>query len=191
MFVIHPASDTGKETAEEKKEAFQREELKAERGRMGCGGMVGETKQTPPGKDEVPGSGCPSSIVQAQREPSAPRFVSPAVALDKALSILERPPALTQPPVTPTSQKKSPSTPPALPQPLEKLLVSLPPQQKTPSTIPAVFENPRVSPMSHEEKGSGTVPATVDLKNSTQAVSKQHTTKAEPADQRTEPPLPE
>ncbi|KAM9351894.1 capping protein, Arp2/3 and myosin-I linker protein 2 [Symphorus nematophorus] len=175
----------------------KKDELKAERGRMGYGGTVAETK------DEGPGSGCPSSTAQAQQEASAPRLFSPAAASsDKAPSIPERPPALTQtlekPPVTPTSQKKSPSTAPALPQTLEKLLVSPQPQQKTPSTTPAASaspENPRVSPLSHKEKSPGTVPFTADGRNSTQeggeAVSKQHMTKTEPADQRTEPPLSE
>lgn len=196
LFFIHPASDTGKQAAEEKKE------LKSDRGRMGCGGMVAETKHPSPGEEEAPGSGCPSSTATTQQEASAPQLFSPAAALDKALSILERPPALTQtmekPPITPTSRKKSPSTAPALPQTLEKLLVSPPSQEKTPNTIPAASEspeNPQVSPLSHKEKGPSTVPATVDLRNSTQergeAGSKQHTTKAEPADQRTEPPLSE
>ncbi|XP_041794805.1 capping protein, Arp2/3 and myosin-I linker protein 2 isoform X2 [Chelmon rostratus] len=195
------ASDTGKQTAEEK-EAVQKEELKAERGRTGCGGTVAETKHHPPGEDETPGSGCPSSTAQAQQEASAPRLFSPAKALDKAPPIPERPPAQTQtlekPPVTPTTQKKSPSTAPPFPQTLEKLLVSPSPQEKMPSTIPAASaspENPQVSPLPHKEKGADTAPATVDLRNSMQergeAVSKQHTTKAEPADQRTEPPLSE
>uniref|UniRef100_A0A8C4ELX5 Capping protein regulator and myosin 1 linker 2 n=1 Tax=Dicentrarchus labrax TaxID=13489 RepID=A0A8C4ELX5_DICLA len=191
MFFIHPASDKG--TAGEKKEAVQKDELKAERGRTGCEGTVAETKHSPPGEEEAPGSGCPSSTAQAQQEASAPRLLGPAAALDK-----ERPLALIQilekPPVPPTSQKKSPSRVPALPQTLEKLLVSPPTEEKTPSTIPAESpENPQVSPLSHKEKGPGTNLASVDLRNSTQergeAVSKQHTTKAEPADQRTEPPL--
>ncbi|XP_051239086.1 capping protein, Arp2/3 and myosin-I linker protein 2 isoform X2 [Dicentrarchus labrax] len=185
------ASDKG--TAGEKKEAVQKDELKAERGRTGCEGTVAETKHSPPGEEEAPGSGCPSSTAQAQQEASAPRLLGPAAALDK-----ERPLALIQilekPPVPPTSQKKSPSRVPALPQTLEKLLVSPPTEEKTPSTIPAESpENPQVSPLSHKEKGPGTNLASVDLRNSTQergeAVSKQHTTKAEPADQRTEPPL--
>lgn len=191
------ASDTAEE-----KEAVQKEELKAERGRTGCGGTVAETKQHPPGEDEAPGSGCPSSTAQAQQEASAPRLFSPAEAPDKALSILERPPALTQtlekPPITPTTQKKSPSTAPPLPQTLGKLLVSPSPQEKMPSTISAASaspEHPQVSPLSHKEKGPSTVPGTVDLRDSMQergeVVSKQHTMKAEPADQRTEPSLSE
>ncbi|KAI3371792.1 hypothetical protein L3Q82_024346, partial [Scortum barcoo] len=196
LFFIHPASDTGKQAAEDKKE------LKPERGSLGCGGMVAETKHPPPGEEEATGSGCPSSTAQAQQEASGPQLFSPAAALDKALPILERPPALTQtmekPPVTSTSRKKSPSTSPALPQTLEKLLVSPASQEKTLSTIPATSESPeksQVSPLSNKEKGPSTVPATVDLTNSTQergeAGSKNHTTKEEPADQRTEPPLSE
>ncbi|XP_078024393.1 capping protein, Arp2/3 and myosin-I linker protein 2 isoform X2 [Epinephelus lanceolatus] len=196
------ATDTGKQTTEQKKEATQKEELKAEGGRTGCEGTLAETKHPPPAEEETPGSGCPSSKAQAQLETSVPRLVSPTAALDKAPSILERPPVLTQtlerPPVTPTSEKKSPNTASALPQTLEKLLVSPPPQEKTPSTIPATSEspeNPQLSSLSHKKKSPGTVPATVDVRNSTQergeAVSKQHTTKAEPADQRTEPPLSE
>ncbi|XP_070763209.1 capping protein, Arp2/3 and myosin-I linker protein 2 [Enoplosus armatus] len=181
------AGDTATQAAEEKKE-----ELRAERARTGRGGMVAETtKQPPPGEEEAPYSGCPSSTAQAPQEASAPRLFSPAAALDKAPPILGRPPALTQT----KSQKKSPGTAPALPQTLEKLLASPPPQEKTPSTIPAASdspENPQASPPSHEEKGPGTAPAAVDLGNSTQergeAGSKQHTAKAEPADQRTEPP---
>lgn len=201
MFLIQPASDTGRPTAEEKKEAVQKEEPKADRGRTSCGGTVAETKHPPPGEEESPGSGCPSSTAQAQQEASVPQILSPTAALDKAPPIPERPPALTQTleksPVTPTSEKKSPCTATALPQTLEKLLVSPPPQEKTPSTIPAASEspeNPPVSPLSHK-KSPGTGPSTVDVRNSTQergeAASKQHTTKAEPADQRTEPPLSE
>ena len=177
----HSASDTGGHTAEDKKD-----ELKAERGRMICGGTLSETR------DEGPGSGCPSSTAQAQQEASAPRLFSPAAAFDKAPPIPERLP------VTPTSQKKSPSTAPAFSQTLEKLLASPQPQEKSPSTTPATSaspENPRASPLSHKEKSPGTVPFTMDVRNSTQeggeAASKQHMTKAEPADQRTEPPLSE
>ncbi|XP_027128545.1 capping protein, Arp2/3 and myosin-I linker protein 2 isoform X2 [Larimichthys crocea] len=195
-------SGTEKQTAGEKEESFQKEELKAERGRTGCGGTGGETKHPPPGEDEAPGSWCPSSTAHAQKEVSAPRLFSPPAATDKALSILERPPTLTQTPekhrATPTTQKLSPSTTPTLPQTLEKLLVSPPPQDKIPSTITAASaspENPQVSPLSHKEPGPGTAPATADLRNSTQergeVVFKQHTTKAEPADQRTELPLSE
>ncbi|XP_068578997.1 capping protein, Arp2/3 and myosin-I linker protein 3-like [Cebidichthys violaceus] len=173
------AGDTGKQTAEDRKEAVQKEELKAERGR---------TKHPSPGEEETPGSGRPSSA-----ETSAPRLFSPTAAP----SILERPPALTQnlekkPPVPPTWEKKSPSAVPLLPRTLEKLPVSPPPREKSLSTIPSGSpENPRVSPLSHKKQS----PGTADVRNSTQeggeAVSKQHTMKAEPADQRTEPPLSE
>ncbi|XP_050929608.1 capping protein, Arp2/3 and myosin-I linker protein 2 isoform X2 [Lates calcarifer] len=190
------ARDTGKETPEEKKDAVQKEELKAGKGRMGCGGTATGAKYPSPGEQEAPGLGCPSSTTQAQQAASVSRLFSPAAALDKASSTLERPPALSQtlekPPVTPTSQKRSPSTT------LEKLLVSPSPQDKTPCTIPAASEspeNPQVSPLSHKKKSPGTVPATMDPRNSTQergeVISKQHTVKAEPADQRTEPPLSE
>lgn len=200
MFFIYPASDTGKQTAEEKKEAVQKEELKAEGQRTGCGGMVADSMHPPPGQEESPYSGCPSSAAQAQQEASAPQLFSPAAALNKAPSILERPPALTEtmekPPLTPKSQKKSPSTAPAFPQPLENLLVSPPPQEKTPSTIPAAsesLETPQVQSLSHKEGSPGTLTATVDLRNSTQergeTGSQQHTMRSEPADQRTEPPL--
>ncbi|XP_031723978.1 mucin-5AC-like [Anarrhichthys ocellatus] len=177
------AGDTGKQTAEDRKEAVQKEELKAERGR---------TKHPPPGEEETPGSGRPSSA-----ETSAPRVFSPTAAR----SILERPPALTpslekKPPVPPTWEKKSPSAAPPLPRTLEKLLVSPPPREKSLSTIPSGSpENPRVSPLSHKKQSPGTAPGTADVRNSTQeggeAVSKQHTMKAEPADQRTDSPLSE
>lgn len=194
------ASDMGKQTAKEKEAALEKEELKVEKRRTGCGGTVAETKHSPLGEDEAPDSGCSSSKAQVQQEASAPQLFSQAAALNKALSIIERPSALAQtlekPLPTTTSQKKSPAT--ALPQTLEKLLVSPPPQEKIPSTILAASaspENPQVSPLSHKERSSGTVPATVDPRNSTQerreAVSKQHTMKAEPTDQRTEPPLSE
>ncbi|XP_059190926.1 capping protein, Arp2/3 and myosin-I linker protein 2 [Centropristis striata] len=185
------ASGTGKQTAEEKEE-----EPKLERGRMGCGGTVAETQQ------ETPGLGC-SCIAQAQQEAPAPQpLFSPSAALDKAPTIVERPPTLTQslekPPVTATSEKKSPSTAPTLSKTVEKLPVFPLTQEKAPSTIPGASESPedpKVSPLSHKKKSPGTVPATADVTNSTQergeAVSKQHTMKAEPADQRTEPPLSE
>ncbi|KAA8590692.1 hypothetical protein FQN60_014626 [Etheostoma spectabile] len=188
------ASDTGKQTCEGKKETVQMDE----RGRPGCGRTVAETKHPPPGEEDTPVSRCPSSTAQAQQEASAPRLFSPTAAVDR--SVLERPPALTQTrersPVTPTSEKKSPSTAPPVPRTLEKPLVSPPPQEKTPSTIPAAPESPehpRVSPLSHKKKSPGAVAATADSRNSTQerggALSAQHTMKAEPADQRTEPPL--
>ncbi|XP_044049141.1 capping protein, Arp2/3 and myosin-I linker protein 2 isoform X3 [Siniperca chuatsi] len=169
------ASDTGKQTAEEKIEAAQNKELKAERERTGCGGKVAETKHPPSGEEEAPCSGCPSTA-QAQKEASAPRLFSPAAALDKAPSTLERPPAVTQ------TMEKPPLTPKSL--------------TKTPSTIPAVSEspeNPQVRSLSHKEKGPSIVPVTVDLSTQErgEAGSKQHTMKAEPADQRTEPPLSE
>nr|XP_046250721.1 capping protein, Arp2/3 and myosin-I linker protein 2 isoform X2 [Scatophagus argus] len=165
----HKASDVVKGTAEEA--AVQKEELKVERGRTGYGGIA-ENRHPPPGEDEAPSSGCPSSTAQTQQEVSVPRLFGLAAALDKAPSIPERPPALTQtlekPPVTPTSQKRSPSTAPDA------------------SSSPEI---PQRRPLSQK------VPGTVDLRNSTQekgeSVSKQHTMKAEPADQRTEPPLSE
>lgn len=189
MFFIHTAGDTGKESVEKKKEPVQKVELKVERRRT-----VAETKHPPPEEDEGPNSGCPSSTAQAQQEASSLGLISPAAALNKAPSILERAAALSQtlekPPVTPTSQKKSPSTAQVSPQTVEKLLVSPTAQEKIPSTIPDTLASPEIP---QEEKDPGTAPATVDLRNSTQergeAVSKQHTTKAEPADQRTEPPL--
>ncbi|XP_070687396.1 capping protein, Arp2/3 and myosin-I linker protein 2 [Pempheris klunzingeri] len=184
------ASGAGKETAEDKKESVQKEELKAERGRVTCRGLVTETKQTPPGEDQVPGSGYPSSTAQVQLE--TPRLLRPAAAPIKPPSILERLPALPQPLVASMSQKKSPSTAPASAQTVEQLLVSPPPPDKTFSTVPAASENTQVSPLSHKEKGPSTaVASTADLRNSTQAISKQHTAKSEPADQRTELPLSE
>ncbi|XP_054476721.1 capping protein, Arp2/3 and myosin-I linker protein 2 [Anoplopoma fimbria] len=168
------AGDMGKQTAEDKKEAVHKEELKAERGRTGCGGTAAETKHPSPGEELTPGSGCPSSL---------PRLFSPTAAP----SILERPP------VPPIWEKKSPSTAPQLLRTLEKLPVSPPPPGKSPSTISSGSpENPRVSSQGSHKKQS---PGTADVRNSTQeeerAVSKQHTMKAEPADQRTEPPLSE
>lgn len=202
MFFIHPARDMGKQIAGEKKETVQGEEPMLEKGRTSYGGVVAETEHLPPGEDKAPCSGCSSSTAKVQQEATAPQLFSPAAALNKALSIQERPPALTQtlekPPLTTTSPKKSPGTPTTLPQTLEELLVSPPPQEMIPSTISATSaspEKPQVSPLSHGEKGPGTLPATVDPRNSTQerreVVTKQHTTKAEPADQRTEPPLSE
>lgn len=196
------ARDMGKQIAEEKKETVQREELMLEKGRTSYGGVVAETKHLPPGEDKAPCLGCSSSTAQVQQEAAAPQVFSPAAALSKAPSIQERPPALTQtlekPPLTTTSQKKSPGTPTTLPRTLEKLLVSPPPQETIPSTISATSaspEKPQASPLSHREKGPATEPATVDPRNSTQerreVVTKQHTMKAEPADQRTEPPLSE
>ncbi|CAJ1057326.1 capping protein%2C Arp2/3 and myosin-I linker protein 2 [Xyrichtys novacula] len=178
------ASDAGKQAAEEQKEDVQKD-----------AGAVTETKQPPPPvKERSPSSVCPSSTAQAQHEASS-RLFSPAAALDKAPPVPERPLAQTQtlekPPVTPTSQKKSPCTSPIFTQTLEKLLVSPPSQEKTPSTSPAASKLPEVSPQSLKEKS----PGTVDLRKSTQesgeAVSKEHIVKAEPADQRTEPPLSE
>ncbi|XP_020496693.2 capping protein, Arp2/3 and myosin-I linker protein 2 [Labrus bergylta] len=178
------ASDTGKQAAEDQKKVVHKDAR-----------TVAETKPPPPPvKEKFPSFACPSSTAQAQHEGSA-RLLSPAAALDKAPSVPERPLAQThtleKPPVTPTSQKKSPGTSPAFSQTLEKLLVSQSPQEKTPSTSPAASEPLEVSPQSHKEKS----PGSGDLRKSTQergeAVSKQHTVKAEPADQRTEPPLSE
>ncbi|XP_067444796.1 capping protein, Arp2/3 and myosin-I linker protein 2 isoform X2 [Thunnus thynnus] len=172
------AREKGKQTAEEKKE-----ELKAV-----CGGTLDQSKHPPTAGRETPVSGCPSSAAQAQHEASAPRLFSPAAAPDKA------PPTLEKPAVTPTSQEKSPGTAPAFSHLLEKTLVSPPPQEKTPSTISSETR-PQVSPLPHMKKSPGTLAATADVGNSTkergEAVSKQHTMKAEPADQRTEPPLSE
>lgn len=191
MFFLHTVSDTGTCIAEEKKE-----ELKAEKGTMGWALTATETKHPPSGEEQALGSECSSSTAQ---ETSTSRLFSTAVALDKALSTLERPKALSQklekPPLPHTCQKKSPSTAPATAQTLEKLLVSPLPQEKTPSTISAASEsprNPQVSPLYHKKNSPSTVPATVQLRNSTQEreelVSKQHTTMA---DQITEPPLSE
>lgn len=89
--------------------------------------------------------------------------------------------------------KNTTSTAPALPQTLDKLLVSPAPRGKTLSTIPVTSgysDVPQVSPTSHKKK----VPSPVDLRNSTpekETISKHHTVKAEAADQRTEPPLSE
>nr|XP_020468339.1 capping protein, Arp2/3 and myosin-I linker protein 3-like [Monopterus albus] len=196
--IAQQANDTGKQTADKQKEAVQKKELKAEKGRMGCGGTAAETKH--PTRVEE-GSGCLLSTAQAQQEVSGPQLFSPAAALDKTKSIVERPPALSQttekPPVTPTSEKKRPSIAPALAQTLEKLLVSPPPQEKTHSTITTASEapvRPQVSPLSHKKETPGKESATLDLINSTQergeGISKQHTAKAEPADQ-SEPPLSE
>ncbi|XP_041652225.1 capping protein, Arp2/3 and myosin-I linker protein 2 isoform X3 [Cheilinus undulatus] len=171
----HEASDTEKQ--EEQKEAVQKDT-----------GTLAETKQPPPPvKEKSPSSACLSSSAQAQHEASL-RLSSPAAALDKAPLIPERPLAQTQtlekPPVTPTSQKKSPSTSPAFHQTLEKLLVSPQPQEKTPSTSPAASEPLAASPQSHREKS----PGTQSTQERGETVSKQHTVKADPADQRTEPP---
>nr|XP_019961088.1 PREDICTED: capping protein, Arp2/3 and myosin-I linker protein 3-like [Paralichthys olivaceus] len=190
------ASDSGKESAGDKK--VQKEELKSQK----VGGTIAEAKSPPPGEEEAPGSGCPSSTAQIQQRVSASRLFTPAAALNKASSTQERAPARTptleKPPVTSTSQKKSPSTVPALVPTLDKLLVSLPLQDKTYSTTPAASEspeNPNVSSVSHKKKSPSTAPATMDLENSTEerreALFKQHTMKAEPADQRTESPLSE
>ncbi|KAI9523113.1 hypothetical protein NQZ68_031203 [Dissostichus eleginoides] len=156
------------------------EELKAERGRMGCGA---ETKPPPPG------SACPSST-----EASAARLFSPTAASDRPPPVLERlTHGLQKPPVTPPSEQKSPSTGPRFPQTLEKRLLSPPSQEKSPGTISAISEsqeNPRVSPLSLQKKSPGTAPPPEEGRNSTQEeLSKQHTVKA--ADQRTEPPLSE
>ncbi|XP_060933282.1 capping protein, Arp2/3 and myosin-I linker protein 2 [Limanda limanda] len=168
------ASDTGKETAGEKK--HQKEELKSQKG----GGTIADAKHPSPEEEEALGSGIPSFTAQTHQGVSAPRLFTPA--LNKASSTQERPPARTptleNTSVTSTTQKKSPSTVPTF----DKLLVSPPLQDKTSSTT-------------HKKKSPGTAPATKDLGNSTEergeALSKQHTMKAEPADQRPEPPLSE
>ncbi|XP_034389859.1 capping protein, Arp2/3 and myosin-I linker protein 2 isoform X3 [Cyclopterus lumpus] len=170
------AGDTGKQTA------AQKEELKAQRGRTAA-----DTKHPTPGEEENRDSGRPSSAAQALHEASAPRLFSPTAAPSVLTQGLEK-----KPPVPPMWEKKSPSAA----QTLEKLPVSPSPREKSTSTIPSGSpENPRVSPLSHKRKSPGTAPATADVRNSTQkggeAVSKQHTMKAEPADQRTEPPLSE
>ncbi|XP_062245655.1 capping protein, Arp2/3 and myosin-I linker protein 2 isoform X1 [Platichthys flesus] len=170
------ASDTGKETAEEKKD--QKEELKSQKG----GGMIADAKHPSPEEEEALGSGCPSSTAQTQKGVSAPQLFTPSAAINKASSTQERPPARTpmleEPSVNSTAQKKSPSTVPTF----DKLLVCPPLQDKTSSTT-------------HKKKSPGMAPATKNLGNSTEergeALLKQHTMKAEPADQRTEPPLSE
>jgi len=165
LLSIHPAGDT----------AAQKEKLKAQRGRTAAG-----TKHPPPGEEETPGSGRPSSAGQALHEASAPRLFSPTLTHG-----LEK-----KPPGPPTWEKKSPQT-------LEKLPVSPSPREKSPSTILSGSpEKPRVSPLTHKSQSPGTAPGTApDVRTSTQkggeALSKQHTMKAEPADQRTEPPLSE
>ncbi|KAF3854189.1 hypothetical protein F7725_022244 [Dissostichus mawsoni] len=150
----------------------ERRELKAERGRMGCGA---ETKPPPPG------SACPSST-----EASAARLFSPTAASDRPPPVLERlTHGLQKPPVTPPSEQKSPAQAP----------VSLNSRKTaiSPGTISAISEsqeNPRVSPLSLKKKSPGTAPPPEEGRNSTQEeLSKQHTVKA--ADQRTEPPLSE
>lgn len=195
MSLIFAASDVGKQTDDEKG-IHQKEELQEKRGKIGCGSTAAETKHPHPGKSESPGSGCPFSTAQAQHEADVPQ-----ISTDKSLPIQERPPPQTQTLekslVVSPSQKKSSSTAPALPQTLEKLLVSPAPQEKTLSTIPATAgysDIPQVSPAPHKKKSPSTVPATVDLRNSIperEAISKHPTVKAEPADQRTEPPLSE
>uniref|UniRef100_A0A3P9D7J6 Capping protein regulator and myosin 1 linker 2 n=1 Tax=Maylandia zebra TaxID=106582 RepID=A0A3P9D7J6_9CICH len=124
----------------------------------------------------------------------------------RAVSVHEDAFAMTQgeallPPQTRTLEKSpvmpppknTTSTAPALPQTLDKLLVSPAPRGKTLSTIPVTSgysDVPQVSPTSHKKK----VPSPVDLRNSTpekETISKHHTVKAEAADQRTEPPLSE
>ncbi|XP_008292680.1 capping protein, Arp2/3 and myosin-I linker protein 2 [Stegastes partitus] len=190
------ASDKEKRTDDEKKHTVQKEELKAETGRTCCGG-TSETKYPLSGKEEGPGSGCPSSQ-EAQQEAAALRFCGQAAAFDKAPSGHESPPALPhtlkKSPTIPTSQK---SIVTALPQALEKYAISPLPREKTHSTIPVASvssEIPQVSPLSHK-RSPGTVQPNMDMRTSTQeggeAVSKHHTMKAEPPDQRTEPPLSE
>ncbi|XP_058501484.1 capping protein, Arp2/3 and myosin-I linker protein 2 [Solea solea] len=188
------ASD--KRTAEEKKGTVQKGEMKTKKG----GGMLAETKHLPPGDEDAPGSGCPSSTAHAEQRASAPRLFSPTAAADRALSTLESPPAQAQTLEKPlvTSRTKSPSTTPGSARTLEKKSPVSPPLPDK-STIPAgseFLESPQESSVSHKKKSPGTAMATMAFGNSTQergeAVSKQHTArKAEPADQRTEPALSE
>ncbi|KAK2918344.1 capping protein, Arp2/3 and myosin-I linker protein 2 isoform X2 [Channa argus] len=190
-----PSTASDKNRAQEGKliAKEQKEELKAVKGKKSCCETKDETRHPIPGLEQAAGSGFSSSTAQAQQEPSPTQLFSPAAALDKSLSTLERPIALTQnlekPPVSPTCQKKSPSTAAALAQMLEIVLVSPTPQKKTPGTISTASEspeNPQKSHPFHKKKGPSTVPAMAELRNRTQekdgAVTKQHTTKA---DQRT------
>ncbi|KAF3689305.1 F-actin-uncapping protein LRRC16A [Channa argus] len=190
-----PSTASDKNRAQEGKliAKEQKEELKAVKGKKSCCETKDETRHPIPGLEQAAGSGFSSSTAQAQQEPSPTQLFSPAAALDKSLSTLERPIALTQnlekSPVSPTCQKKSPSTAAALAQMLEIVLVSPTPQKKTPGTISTASEspeNPQKSHPFHKKKGPSTVPAMAELRNRTQekdgAVTKQHTTKA---DQRT------
>ncbi|XP_062418969.1 LOW QUALITY PROTEIN: uncharacterized protein LOC119195596 [Pungitius pungitius] len=164
------AGDMGKQTTEDRKE-----DLKAEPGRTSC-------------EEETLGSGYPSSAARALQETSTAGLASPTAAR----SILERPPAVTEnlekkiaSPAT--WEKKSPGALPLL-QTFERLTLSPPPGEKSPSTMQSRSpENPRVSPLSHKKQSPGTSPATADVEGG-HAVSKQHTMKAKSADQRTEPP---
>ncbi|KAI4826271.1 hypothetical protein KUCAC02_021912, partial [Chaenocephalus aceratus] len=84
---------------EEKRKTVQdEEELKAERGRMGCGA---ETKPPPPG------SACPSST-----EASAARLFSPTAASDRPPPVLERLTHGLQKPPPPVPQEEKPGTAP-------------------------------------------------------------------------------
>lgn len=152
--------DTGKRISGE-----QKEEQKAEKETVGCSGTAIKTNDPLSGEEQAPCSGCSTA-----QEASAPQ-----VFMTAALSTLERPKALSQilerPPLPPTFQKKSLGTAPTAAQTLEQLLVSSPPQEKTLSTISTAsesLENPKVSPLSHKKKSPSTVPATVELRNSTQ-----------------------
>ncbi|XP_026222298.1 capping protein, Arp2/3 and myosin-I linker protein 2 isoform X2 [Anabas testudineus] len=143
----------------------QKEEQKAEKETVGCSGTAIKTNDPLSGEEQAPCSGCSTA-----QEASAPQ-----VFMTAALSTLERPKALSQilerPPLPPTFQKKSLGTAPTAAQTLEQLLVSSPPQEKTLSTISTAsesLENPKVSPLSHKKKSPSTVPATVELRNSTQ-----------------------
>lgn len=152
--------------------------------------MEAETKHPTPEEDKDLSSGCPSCTSLAQQEASAAGLISPTAALSKAPSIQERATALSHTLEAPTSQKKSPNISPVSPQTVEKLSLSV--QEKILSTMPHTLASPGIP---QEEKYPGTAPATVDQRNSKgkgeEAISKQHPTKIEPADQRTEPPLPE
>ncbi|KAK2841790.1 hypothetical protein Q5P01_011990 [Channa striata] len=152
------ASDVGK----------VKEELEAVKGRLSCGAAIAETRHPHPGLEQVAGSGFSLSTAQGQQESSAPPLFTLAPALDKSQSTLERPIALTQalekPAASPTCQKKSPST------------------ISTASESPEI---PQVSPLSHKKKSPSRVPATAEMRDSTQERG-EHTTKA---DQRTESSL--
>ncbi|XP_077953357.1 uncharacterized protein LOC144390794 isoform X2 [Gasterosteus aculeatus] len=138
-------------------------EPEAEPGRTGC-------------EEETRGPGRPSSAARGPQETFAAR------------PVLERPPAATESPerkpaFPATWEKRSPVAPPS-PQTFEKPT----PGEKSPSaTQTRSPERPRVSPLSHKRQSPGTSPATADAGGG-RAVSKPHTMKAEPADQRTEPP---
>lgn len=78
MFFIHKASNTGKHSAEDKKE-----ELKTRRGSKGCGRTDAETKHLHPEEGEYLSSRFSSSTSQVFRA----QLFSPAAALHKAPSL--------------------------------------------------------------------------------------------------------